>query len=261
MTRFVEVSPPAELGLAPLTGALGDVETEVHSPSHSHRHSLGLIPALDVYDQALAAHLAGLPPVALLVRAVGRSFTRLALHRWCSADATDRAALDRLRIGLPAGAGVLDLGCGPGRHAGYLHHAGLDVLGVDTSAAAIALTHRTGAAALRADALGPLPSPAAGWDGVLLLDGNIGIGGDPRRLLSQAAGLLAPAGRLLVELDPDRVTDCRWLQLSDGDRLSAPFRWARLAADDLEGAADGLGLSTTDVWTQDERHFSLLTRS
>ncbi len=258
MTRFVEASPPAELGLAPLPGALGDVETEVHSPSHSS----GLIPALDVYDQALAAHLAGLPPVALLVRAVGRSFTRLALHRWCSAaDAADRAALDRLRIGLPAGAGVLDMGCGPGRHAGYLHHAGLDVLGVDTSAAAVALTRRAGAAALRADVLGPLPGLSCRWDGVLLLDGNIGIGGDPRRLLSQAAGLLAPAGRLLVELDPDSVTDCRRLQLSRGGLLSAPFRWARLAAADLEGAAGGLGLAITDVWRQDGRHFSLLTRS
>ncbi len=222
----------------------------------------GLISALDVYDGALAAHLAGLPPGPLLARVADRAFTQLALQRWCAAvDCADRAALDRLRMTLPGGAGVLDLGCGPGRHAAYLHNAGLCVLGVDTSAPAVALTRRAGAAALLADALGPLPRPAAGWDGVLLLDGNVGIGGDPHRLLSQVVDLLAPGGRLLVELDPDGVTDCLWLQLSNGERLSTPFRWARLAAADLEGAAAGLGLGFTDVWTQDGRQFALMTRS
>ncbi len=153
----------------------------------------GLISALDVYDGALAAHLAGLPPGPLLARVADRAFTQLALQRWCAAvDCADRAALDRLRMTLPGGAGVLDLGCGPGRHAAYLHNAGLCVLGVDTSAPAVALTRRAGAAALLADALGPLPRPAAGWDGVLLLDGNVGIGGDPHRLLSQVVDLLPP---------------------------------------------------------------------
>jgi hypothetical protein len=41
---------------------------------------------------------------------------------------------------------------------------------------------------------------------VLLLDGNIGIGGDPHRLLRRVRELLTPTGRLLVELDVDGVT-------------------------------------------------------
>lgn len=253
MTRFVEASPPAELGLAPLPGALGDVETEVHSPSHSS----GLIPALDVYDQALAAHLAGLPPVALLVRAVGRSFTRLALHRWCSAaDAADRAALDRLRIGLPAGAGVLDMGCGPGRHAGYLHHAGLDVLGVDTSAAAVALTRRAGAAALRADVLGPLPGLSCRWDGVLLLDGNIGIGGQPASLLRRLRRQLSDDGEILIELEaPSVISETVEVRIEDDGESSDWLSWARVGAGGVDRLAAEAGLTVSERWHQDGRWF------
>ena len=47
----------------------------------------------------------------------------------------------------------------------------------------------------------PVPGEG-GWDTVLLADGNIGIGGDPVALLTRCRELLAPAGRVLVELDP-----------------------------------------------------------
>jgi len=261
MTRPVVASPQGQIRSASMAGRPAPGSRVRFGDPRLDRSSL-LIPALAIYEQALDAHLAGLPSASLHACAAGASPTELALQRWCAAaDTADRAALDRMRLGFPAGAEVLDLGCGPGRHCVYLHNAGLDVLGVDASAAAVELTRRAGATALHADALGTLPRPGAGWDGVLLLDGNIGIGGNPRRLLSQGAGLLASAGRLLVELDPDGVTDCRWLQLSHGGRLSAPFRWARLAAADLEGAAAGLGMVVTNCWTQDDRHFAVLTRS
>jgi hypothetical protein len=37
------------------------------------------------------------------------------------------------------------------------------------------------------------------WHHVLLADGNIGIGGDPLRLLRRCAALLRPGGTMLVE--------------------------------------------------------------
>ena len=43
------------------------------------------------------------------------------------------------------------------------------------------------------------PTPGR-WRSALLLDGNIGIGGRPARLLARIASLLAPGGAILVEL-------------------------------------------------------------
>ena len=56
------------------------------------------------------------------------------------------------------GSAILDAGCGPGRHAGYLHAAGHRVVGVDVDPALIA--------AAEADAPGPhyLVSDLAGFD-------------------------------------------------------------------------------------------------
>lgn len=105
----------------------------------------------------------------------------------------------------PADAAVLDLGCGPGRHSAHLARRGRRVVGIDTSPAAVLLTRTRGVHAVRADALGPLPDGPqhgpAGWHAVLLLDGNIGIGGDPLLLLRRARDLLRQDGRVLVELD------------------------------------------------------------
>ena len=94
---------------------------------------------------------------------------------------------------------MLDLGCGPGRHLAALRALGKRGLGVDLSPVAVA----SPAAAARRDqrlAVGEGPRRGRVAD-VLLLDGNIGIGGDPVALLSgrRAAG----AGRrVVVETDP-----------------------------------------------------------
>ena len=45
------------------------------------------------------------------------------------------------------------------------------------------------------------------WGTVLLLDGNIGIGGDPVRLLRRCADLVRPRGQVLAEVGRDLATD------------------------------------------------------
>ena len=94
---------------------------------------------------------------------------------------------------------TLDIGCGPGRFVAELARRGVPALGIDITAAAVASTRARGGLALERDVFGPLPG-AGRWETVLLADGNIGIGGDPVRLLSRAADLLGPRGRALIEL-------------------------------------------------------------
>lgn len=47
--------------------------------------------------------------------------------------------LERFMAGLPEGAAVLDLGCGPGKHAAQMHARGFKVTAIDASAAMVKL--------------------------------------------------------------------------------------------------------------------------
>ena len=122
----------------------------------------------------------------------------LPLDRWLApADAVDAAVLGA------RGRPVLDLGCGPGRHLAALRAAGKRGLGVDLSPVAVAARPR-GAAPPRSPAslFGSVPGPGR-WRTVLLLDGNIGIGGAPvAAAAARRASCWRPAARSLVEVDP-----------------------------------------------------------
>ena len=72
---------------------------------------------------------------------------------------------------------VLDIGCGPGRFVEALASRGIPVLGVDISRSAVDQTSRRGVCALFRDINDRLPGEGR-WGTVLLVDGNIGIGGD-----------------------------------------------------------------------------------
>ena len=183
----------------------------------------------------------------------------LALNEWCApADAVDRHALMRLAEHLPPRATIIDLACGPGRHAAYLAGLGMQVLGVDLAPAALARAGSGRVAVLRSDILGPLPGGNA-WDAALLLDGNVGIGGEPHRLLRRAFELLSVAGRLLVEVDSG-VSDRRTLQLHHGQRSSTPFAWARVTSRNLAKPARDAGLGVLETWRDGHRAFAVLGR-
>ena len=213
--------------------------------------------ATDLYDRALQATAAG-SPTDLGVRYRG-ALSPLPVSRWCGPpEPADLAALDRLCAALPPHADVLDLGCGPGRHTAALHQRGLRALGVDTSPAAVALAQDRGAPAVCADALGPLPGAHHGWDGVLLLNGNLGIGGDPLLLLCRVRDLLRPTGRVLLELDPADITDRGHARLTSATAIGEPFAWARLGAPDLGPLAECARLAVLSTWTTAGRSFALL---
>ncbi|WP_202547385.1 methyltransferase domain-containing protein, partial [Streptomyces sp. SID2119] len=139
----------------------------------------------------------------------------LEVERWCSdAGAADLSALHRCE------GPVLDIGCGPGRLVAELTALGHRALGIDVSEAAVARTRRIGGSALLRSVFDPLPGEGR-WGTLLLVDGNIGIGGDPAALLDRAADLLSTGGLLIAETSPLDIDERVQVRLDDGRRAPA----------------------------------------
>lgn len=155
---------------------------------------------------------------------------------------------------------LLDVGCGPGRIVHAAIDAGRLALGIDISRAAVARATADGLPILHRSVFDPLPSEGS-WGAVTLFDGNIGIDGDPQRLLRRCAALLAPGGRLLVETHPEHDRDHRFearLVHPAGGR-SGWFPWAEAGAVTVAAAVNSLGMATTTV-THGARTFVVATR-
>ncbi|MEU9322061.1 class I SAM-dependent methyltransferase [Streptomyces sp. NPDC048295] len=145
---------------------------------------------------------------------------------------------------------VLDVGCGPGRLCRALLGRGAFPLGVDVAPRTVAHTVALGGMALRQSVFDRLPAEG-GWKTVLLIDGNIGIGG--------CIQVTAPAGFLLVEVDLNDVEERCIAQFEDGHgHEGPPFPWARLGAPALHRIAEDLALGATDQWRCGQRRFLAL---
>ncbi|WFE35846.1 methyltransferase domain-containing protein [Micromonospora sp. WMMD975] len=178
---------------------------------------------------------------------------RLPVERWHGpAEAATVAVVARCH------GPTLDLGCGPGRVAAALTRAGVTTVGVDVCARAVALTRARGAVAVRADLFGPLPAEGR-WRHVVLLDGNIGIGGDPARLLRRCRELLRPDGAVLVELEPPGSGAWQGeAHVVSGRRRGPSFGWARLDTRAVHGPAAAAGLAVRDLHKAGGRWFAEL---
>jgi len=181
----------------------------------------------------------------------------LHVPRWFDEPGPDeRAALDE------AVSPALDIGCGPGRHTLALNARGIETLGVDDAPASVRAARRRGAPVLHRSVFDPLPGEGS-WGSVLLLDGNIGIGGDPAALLHRVRELLRPGGRALLELGPPGTATERlivrphagahgWLPWA----ASAKFDWATVGVDDLEHLSSGAGFRVDRAWNAGDRWFA-----
>lgn len=185
----------------------------------------------------------------------GRS-TSLAVDRWLEdADRADRHLFLDKCVGK-----TLDVGCGPGRLVGALNDRGDIAIGIDVSAKAVRLARRRGANALECDVYGAVPHPSS-WEHVLLADGNIGIGGDPERLLHRIRQLMSPAGTILVEVDPRTPGSRReYVRLRTGEHLSEPFWWSLVGTDAIADIAAKAGLQMLEMREHGTRQVAVLTR-
>ncbi|MBN3931437.1 class I SAM-dependent methyltransferase [Streptomyces verrucosisporus] len=190
----------------------------------------------------------------LFLRGPGSRRLPLDVERWCArADEADWTVLRRC-----TGA-VLDIGCGPGRLVAALAGLGRPATGVDTAPAAVVRTRERGGTALCRSVFDPLPDEG-GWGSALLIDGNIGVGGDPAALLARVRELLAPGGLLLAEAAPADVEERFRARLDDGRRTHpgrpAPsFPWARLGRSALRARAEEGGWTVEEEWSAGGRVF------
>jgi SAM-dependent methyltransferase len=206
-----------------------------------------------LYDRALDGE-------SCWIRRDDGSLRHLPVHSWLGgARANGRfdSQFDDAIVNLCSGP-TLDLGCGPGRLVAGLVRRGIPALGVDLSRTAVALARGSGAPVLCRDLFASLPGTGR-WQTVLLADGNVGLGGDPWRVLQRAGELLGRGGRCLVEFDTAATgVDAAWVRLESVCSIGPWFRWATVGLDCAARLARDVGLALTAVHPVGERAIAAL---
>jgi SAM-dependent methyltransferase len=198
----------------------------------------------NLYDRALAGE-------RCWIRHDDGSRCALPVRSWLGGHGADDL-FDGTVVGLCDGP-TLDLGCGPGRLVAHLIRRGVPALGVDQSATAVGLARRNGAPALHRDVFEPLPATGR-WHTVVLADGNVGLGGDPRRILNRAGELLRRGGRCVAEFDTAaRGVRARWVRLESPHAIGPWFRWAAVGVDSAAWLAEQAGLTLTSFHPAGDR--------
>jgi SAM-dependent methyltransferase len=202
---------------------------------------------------AEAAFAAALRGERCRLTGVGNRSVQMPMRRWRrAADAADHVFLSHC-----VGA-TIDIGCGPGRMTHALLCRGLPSLGIDINPEAIRQTRDRGALALRRDVFSRIPGEGR-WQTALLADGNVGIGGDPVRLLRRVRDLITANGRIVVDLgEPGGTVRAHRVRLEVAGQRSQPFMWAVVPATSIEALANQASLRVLELVAHEARWFATL---
>lgn len=178
----------------------------------------------------------------------------MAMRQWrADPDDTDLALFVE-----PCDGSTLDIGCGPGRLTAALSERAVPSMGIDTSLEAVRQARDRGAVAIRRDVFASVPGEGR-WDFAILADGNIGIGGDPVKLLRRAAELVRVDGHLIVEVGEHGIGLSReTIRLRVSGHLTEPFDWATVGMDAIGKIARSAGLAILRTTTVNDRHAATL---
>jgi glycosyltransferase A (GT-A) superfamily protein (DUF2064 family) len=206
-------------------------------------------------DRLFDAAYAGISTISNVTETLMGQQSALPLDwsRWSGpADAVDLLVVARCE---PP---VIDLGCGPGRMVQALSESGRPTLGVDMSSVAVEMSMTRGGLALRRRIDERLPAEGR-WGTALLMDTNIGLGGDVAALLARCVDLVIPGGLIICEVDrlPDRH-EVHSVVLQAEEVASAPLPWARIGAAALVRVATSLDLLLVEEWSSGDRAFVAL---
>lgn len=205
--------------------------------------------AISAFDEAFTGK------VTHVVDHVGRA-QPFEVAQWSSApDWVDRELFVE-----PCDAATIDIGCGPGRLVAEIVARGIPAMGIDVSSEAVRQTRVRGALALRRDVFGVIPGQGR-WTYALLADGNLGIGGDPVRLLARLRQVLTADGTVIAEVaaaGTGLVHEYRRLRVEG--RLSAHFEWAVVGLDVIDEIAAKAGLQVVRTRSAGGRHAVSMVR-
>ena len=114
-------------------------------------------------------------------------------------DAREWPRVERTALALARGR-ILDVGCGPGRHALYLQRKGFEVVGIDPSSTQCALARVRGVGQIFEGSVQRLPRGLGTFDTFLMMGNNLGLAGDlprMRRFLRDLGRIARPRARLI----------------------------------------------------------------
>jgi SAM-dependent methyltransferase len=151
---------------------------------------------------------------------------------------------------------VLDVGCGPGRHVAALQERGIPALGLELDERLVRMARGRGVDVLQGSIFAPLAEEGP-WGSALLLDGNIGLGADPVRLVNRVASLVEPGGSILAELSPP-ATPCEdiMVRIEDDGTAGPWFSLGVVGVDALDDLARRAGVDVVDCWGSRQRWFA-----
>jgi SAM-dependent methyltransferase len=153
----------------------------------------------DVFGRALGDWARGMTDPETLERDDG--FTDVgAGHEIYVAGVADWPACERRALRFARGR-VLDVGCGAGRVSLYLQDHGHDVVGLDSSPAAVRTARARGVTEVWCGSVDALAPTIASFDTIVLFGNNFGIFGTPqrlRRVLATWARRTPPGARILA---------------------------------------------------------------
>lgn len=197
----------------------------------------------DAWGDALLDHLAG-RPVDELTLEVDDGTAVPAMHpEWFFRSENDWDPEERRLLSAVTEGPVLDLGAGAGRAALALQHRGLQVTAVEVSRGAAEVCRRRGVQDVRQEDLNDPPTDHV-WRAILLLCGNLGLGGSwdgNRRLLRRLAEISAPASVLLADsVNYTGRAEIR-LRIRYGDTVTPWWPQRNVSAGEVEALVEGTG--------------------